>query len=96
MERNLEVPSKLRQQISLGKEEEKLPRSLYQRLLLQKHCLSGIDFPKTKDSLKEYVHKHISKVDFQDPKAILGVIDQIAARKYHDMAEVEQEIGRIK
>jgi len=46
--------------------------------------------------LKEYVHKHISEVDFQDPKAILNVIDQIADRKYHDMAEVEQEIGRIK
>ena len=42
------------------------------------------------------MHKHISEVDFQDPKAILNVIDQIADRKYHDMAEVEQEIGRIK
>jgi len=58
-------------------------------------ALSGINFPKTKDSLKEYVHKHISKFDFQDPKAILSAIDQIADR-YNDMAEVEQEIGRVK
>ena len=58
--------------------------------------LSGIDFPKTKDSLKEYAQKNISKVDLKDPKAILSIIDQIADRKYNDMAEVEQEIWRIK
>ena len=58
--------------------------------------LSGIDFPKTKRSLKQYVQKHISKVKVKDPKAILNILDQIADRKYNDMAEVEQEIGKIK
>jgi hypothetical protein len=54
--------------------------------------LSGVDFPKTKRSLKQYVQRHISKVNVEDPKAILSVIDQIADKKYNDMAEVEQEI----
>ena len=58
--------------------------------------LSGIDFPKTKRGLKQYVQKHISKARVKDPKAILNIIDQIADRKYNDMAEVEQEIGKIK
>jgi hypothetical protein len=58
--------------------------------------LSDIDFPKTKRSLKQHVQKHISKVKVKDPKAILSILDQIADRKYNDMAEVEQEIGKIK
>jgi hypothetical protein len=35
-------------------------------------------------------------VEVEDPNAILGIIDQIADKKYDDMAEVEQEIGRTK
>lgn len=45
--------------------------------------LSGVDFPKTKRSLKQYVQRHISKVNVEDPKAILSVIDQIADKKYN-------------
>src|SRR6266516_787197 len=59
-------------------------------------ALSGIDFPKTKDSLLQYVHRHISKFESKDSRAILNILDQIADREYNDMAEVEQEIGKIK
>jgi hypothetical protein len=59
-------------------------------------ALAGINFPETKDSLNEYARKHISKVKIDNPKAILSIIDQIADRKYNDMSEVEQEIGKIK
>ncbi len=58
-------------------------------------ALSGIDFPKTKDSLKEYAKKHISKVKVEDPKTILSVIDRIADRKYTNMADVEKSIRDI-
>ena len=59
-------------------------------------ALSGIDFPKTKDSLLQYVHKHISKFEIKDSRAILNILDQIADREYNDMAEVGHEIGKIK
>jgi hypothetical protein len=59
-------------------------------------ALSGIDFPKTKVSLMQYVQKHISKLDIQHSRSILNILDQIADREYSDMAEIEQEIGKIK
>ena len=59
-------------------------------------ALSGIDFPKTKDSLLQYVHRHISKFESKDSRAILNILDQIADREYNDMAEVGHEIGKIK
>jgi uncharacterized protein DUF2795 len=58
-------------------------------------ALSGIDFPKTKDSLKEYAKKNISKVKVEDPKAILSIIEQIADREYNNMADVEKSIRNI-
>jgi hypothetical protein len=59
-------------------------------------ALSGIDFPKTKVSLMQYVQKHMSKLDIQHSRSILNILDQIADREYYDMAEIEQEIGKIK
>src|ERR671923_1740165 len=52
--------------------------------------LSGIDFPKRKNSLKEYAEKNISKVQIGDPNAILDVIDRLPDREYDDMADVEK------
>src|SRR5215469_15515264 len=49
--------------------------------------LSGIDFPKTKDSLKQYARNNISNVEVKS-NAILKVIDQLPDRKYDNMAEV--------
>ena len=59
--------------------------------------LSGVDFPKTKENLKEYAEKNVSKVRFGgDPNAILDVIDRLPDREYNDMADVEQQVGKIK
>jgi hypothetical protein len=57
--------------------------------------LSGIDFPKRKDSLKEYAKKNIPNVEVADPNAILNVIDRLPDREYNNMADVEKSIGSI-
>jgi Protein of unknown function (DUF2795) len=58
--------------------------------------LSGIDFPKSKSDLKEYVKNHILKTGIQDSDEILSLLDEIPAREYTNMADVEREIGRLK
>ena len=58
--------------------------------------LSGIKFPKAKDGLKEYAKEHISKADVEDAEGVLDVLDQLPAREYYNMADVEREVGRIK
>ena len=58
--------------------------------------LSGIDFPKSKDSLKQYAKDNISKAQVEDVDAVLDVLDDIPAREYTNMADVEHEVGRIK
>jgi uncharacterized protein DUF2795 len=60
--------------------------------------LSGIDFPKSKDSLKEYAEKNISKVEIsssEDSNALLDVINRLPNREYNDMADVEKSVGNI-
>jgi hypothetical protein len=58
--------------------------------------LSGIDFPKSKDSLKEYAKRHIYKAEVEDLEAVLKVLDELPSREYNNMADVEREVGRIK
>jgi hypothetical protein len=58
--------------------------------------LSGIDFPKSKDSLKQYAKDHISKAEVEDSEALLNVLDELPAREYTNMADVEREVGRLK
>jgi hypothetical protein len=58
--------------------------------------LSGIDFPKSKDSLKQYAKDNISKAKVEDADVVLDVLDDIPAREYTNMADVEHEVGRIK
>jgi Protein of unknown function (DUF2795) len=58
-------------------------------------ALSGIDFPKTKDNLKKYAEKNISKVEIADPDAILDVIDRLPNREYNDMADVEKSVSSV-
>jgi citrate synthase len=58
-------------------------------------ALYGIDFPKDKDSLKDYAKRNISKVETGDPNAILDVINRIPDRQYNDMADVEKSVGSI-
>ena len=58
--------------------------------------LSGIDFPKSKNDLKEYARDHISKAGVQDPESVLNLLDELPAREYTNMADVEHKIGRLK
>ena len=58
--------------------------------------LSGIDFPSSKEGLKQYAKQNISKVQVGDTQSVLDLIDGLPARKYTNMADVEHEIGRLK
>jgi hypothetical protein len=58
--------------------------------------LSGIDFPKSKDEIKEYAKYNISKAQIEDPEAVLNLLDELPAREYTNMADVEREVGRLK
>ena len=62
-------------------------------------ALSGIDFPKDKDSLKDYAKRNISKVEVvggkEDQNAILDVINRLPNREYNDMADVEKSLGSV-
>jgi hypothetical protein len=58
--------------------------------------LSGIDFPQSKDSLKQYAKDHISKAQVEDAEAALDLLDDLPAREYTNMADVEHEVGRLK
>jgi hypothetical protein len=57
--------------------------------------LSGIDFPKSKDSLKQYAKDHISKAEVEDADAVLDVLDDLPVREYTNMADVEKSISRV-
>jgi hypothetical protein len=57
--------------------------------------LSGVDFPKGKDELKDYAQKHMTKVEVADLKEIINVIDKLPERKYTNMADVEQSVGEV-
>jgi hypothetical protein len=58
--------------------------------------LSAIDFPKSKDSLKQYAKDRISKADVEDVETVLDILDDVPAREYTNMADVEHEVGRLK
>jgi hypothetical protein len=57
--------------------------------------LSGIDFPKKKNSLKEYAKKNISNVEVKDKDRIIDIIDKLPEREYNNMAEVDKSIGTV-
>jgi hypothetical protein len=58
--------------------------------------LSGIDFPKSKDGLREYAKENISKAEVPDIETLMNIFDELPAREYTNMADVEREVGRIK
>jgi len=61
--------------------------------------LSGIDFPKRKNGIKEHAKKNISKVEVvsgkEDQNAILDVINRLPDKEYNNMADVEKSISNI-
>jgi hypothetical protein len=58
--------------------------------------LSGIDFPKSKDGLREYAKENISKAEVEDIEELLKVFDELPSKEYTNMADVEREVGRLK
>ena len=57
--------------------------------------LSGIDFPKRKNSIKEYAKKKVSNIEVEDPNTILDIIDKLPDREYNNMADVEKSVGSV-
>jgi hypothetical protein len=57
--------------------------------------LSGIDFPKRKNSLREYAKKNISNIEVENTGPILDVIDRLPDREYNNMADVEKSISSV-
>ena len=57
--------------------------------------LSGIDFPKKKNSLKEYAKKNASNVEVEDKDRILDIIDKLPDKEYNNMADVEKSISTV-
>ena len=98
MGEKLEVQRKLKHQNSQVREEEGLlpvKSSSISAATIAK-LLSGIDFPKSKDSLKQYARNHISKAQVEDAKAVLDILDDLPSREYTNMVDVEHEVGRLK
>jgi hypothetical protein len=58
--------------------------------------LSGIDFPKSKDGLREYAKENIAKAEVEDIETLMNIFDELPSREYTNMADVEREVGRIK
>ena len=58
-------------------------------------ALSGIDFPKRKDDLKQYAKRRASEAGIRDIEAVTNVIDRLPDREYTDMADVEKSVGQV-
>jgi hypothetical protein len=56
--------------------------------------LAGIRFPKNKTELLDWAREHKSKV--KAAEQIITIIQEMPDRKYHNMADVDHEIGRLK
>jgi hypothetical protein len=61
--------------------------------------LSGIDFPKSKDSIKKYARNNLNnlstKPQQQKPEAVLNLLDRIPEKQYSNMADVEREAAKV-
>jgi uncharacterized protein DUF2795 len=57
--------------------------------------LSGANFPKKKDELRDYAQKHMAEVEVDDAQGIINVIDRLPDRRYQNMADVEKSVGQV-
>ena len=58
--------------------------------------LTGIHFPKSKSSLKNYAKKNISKINSTDSNENdLNILNSLPDREYRDMADVEKSVGSL-
>ncbi|MDN5846242.1 MAG: hypothetical protein L0H53_08220 [Candidatus Nitrosocosmicus sp.] len=59
-------------------------------------ALSGIDLPKSKSEIQDFVRKSSgTKIGRIRKSSILHIIDKIETQKYHNMVDIEKEIGRM-
>lgn len=60
--------------------------------------LSGIDLPKNKKELIEYVKekdRHDTQQKEIDIQQIIQILDKIKSTDYHDMAQIEKQVGKV-
>lgn len=60
--------------------------------------LSGINFPKSKNGIKEYAQNNMASFSTadQEPKtAILDLLKRIPEKQYNNMADVEREAAKV-
>jgi Protein of unknown function (DUF2795) len=97
VEKKLELQRKPKHQKNQVKEEEgpAVKSSSISAATIAK-VLSGIDFPKSKDSLKQYAKDHLSKAEVEDAQAVLDVVDDLPDLEYTNMADLEREVGKVK
>jgi hypothetical protein len=59
-------------------------------------ALSGIDLPKSKLEVQEFVRKSSgTQLGEIRKRSILDIIDKIKTQKYYSMSDIEKEIGRV-
>lgn len=58
--------------------------------------LSGIDFPNSKDDLKEYAIHHLRKDETEYADEVLNILEHIPSRGYSSMPDIEHEVDKIK
>ncbi|MGH9925390.1 MAG: DUF2795 domain-containing protein, partial [Nitrososphaeraceae archaeon] len=60
-----------------------------------------IDFPKSKDRIRNYARKKLSNFTTKERQqrqpevSVLDLLDRIPEKQYSDMAEVEREAARV-
>jgi Protein of unknown function (DUF2795) len=58
--------------------------------------LSGIEFPNSKDNLKEYAMHHLRKYEIEYADEVLDILERIPSRGYSNMPDIEHEVDKIK
>jgi Protein of unknown function (DUF2795) len=84
-----------------GKKGGKMAAQVFSAATIAK-ALSGIDFPKSKDGIRNYARKNLYKIttkeqqhQLQPEVSVLDLLNRIPERKYNDMADVEREAARV-
>jgi len=58
--------------------------------------LSGINFPNSKDDLKEYAIHHLRNDEIEYADEVLDILERIPSRGYSNMPDIEHEVDKIK
>lgn len=57
--------------------------------------LSGINFPKDRDGLKDYARTNAPKSGIDKPTGVIKVIEKLPDKNYKDMADVERSVSQV-